>query len=282
VTDVKYEVEDRVATVTLDRPHTRNALSMGMRREIVDALHTADSDSEVSVVVIASSGSNFCSGYDLSEPYGSAQDRSDRPTWVKDGNLQGWTDQFNRSCVADWLTLFDLLKPVVAIVAGNCLGGGVELLGMADIAYVAEDARIGYPPVRGMSTPDVPVFAWKTTMARAKYLQLTGASLTGKEAADWGIVAKCFPADELTARARAEIAALATVDSALLAANKHQVNAAYEQMGMRTHLHQAWMWHHLSGSVRPKHDAFFESVRSIGMRAALDAMNAPFNDADLH
>jgi enoyl-CoA hydratase len=279
--EIGYRVEDGVATVTLSRPESGNPLSMTMRAEIVGALRAAESDEAVAVAVIEGAGKSFCTGYDLKQPYGTSEQRHAQPGWVHDPNLQGWTDQFSRSCLRDWMTLWDLLKPVVVIVQGNCLGGGMEVVALADIAFVADNARLGYPPLRAMSTPDVPFFAWKLPMARAKYLQLTGNSVSGEQAADWGLVAKSFPAEELSERAWAEIRALAQVDSALLMANKHQVNQAYEIMGMRTHLMQSWTWHQLSGSVRPGHAEFFEIAKSDGLRAALDWMNGPFNQAGL-
>jgi len=273
---IRYRAEERVAWITLARPEAMNALSMAMRAEIVRALRAAESDEGVAVAVIEGDGPSFCAGYDLKEPYGSAGDRQARAGWVHDQNLAGWTDQFSRSCLADWLTLWDLLKPVVAVVHGNCLAGGMELAAMADIVFAADDARFGYPPLRAMSTPDVPFFPWKLSMARAKYLQLTGNSISGAEASDWGLVAKCFPADSLRERAAAEIRAMASIDPALLAANKHQVNQAYETMGMRTHLAQNWSWHQLSGQVRPRKGEFFEIAAASGLKAALEWMNGPF------
>ena len=277
---IRTRTEGRVRFVTLARPDVANALSFPMRGALGRALHAADSDGDVSLVVMNAEGKHFCAGYDLAAPYGKG-DRDADLEWVTDSNLERWTDQFARSCVRDWMTGWDLQKPVIAVARGACLGGGLELLMLADIAFVADDSRIGYPPVRAMATPDVPVLPWRTTMARAKYLQITGASLTGREAAEWGLVAKSFPAVELDDRADAEIRAIAEIDSALLAANKHQVNSAFEQMGMRTHLRQSWMWHLVSGSVRPNHAQFFEIAQRDGMRAALAWMNGPFDEAGM-
>lgn len=278
---ITFDIDGRVARISLNRPEVGNALSMGMRLELVEALRLAESESTVALVRIDGAGDNFCTGYDLAVPYGSADERDRRATWVSDPNLERWTDQFARSCLEDWMTIWDLLKPVVVVAHGHCLAGGLELLTMADIAFVADDARIGYPPMRAMSTPDVPTFPWKMTMARAKYLQLTGNSLSGRQAAEWGLVVKSFPADELVEATDAEIAALSNVDSGLLMANKHQVNQAYEEMGLRTHLRAAWAWHHLSGQVRPGHHTFFDIARADGMKAALRWMNGPFRDAGL-
>jgi enoyl-CoA hydratase len=280
-TAITYAVADRVARITLARPEAFNALSMRLRLDLVRALRLAESDPEVTVVVLDAQGPSFCAGYDLKEPYGTKADRAERAGWVSDPALAGWTDQFARSCLQDWMTAWDLLKPVVAIVHGNCLAGGTELMSFADIVFVAEDARIGYPPMRAMSTPDVPIMPWKMTMARAKYLQLTGNSITGATAAEWGWVAKSFPAAELQERAWAEIRALSHIDAGLLAANKQQVNQAYETMGMRTHLAQAWAWHYLAGTSRPNAGAFSSHVKEDGLKAALQWMNGPFKDEGL-
>lgn len=279
--EIDYLVKDRVARVTLNRPEVANALSMKMRLEIIDALRRAESDPGISVVVVDARGDSFCSGYDLRETYGSHDDREARASWVHDRALQNWTDQFARSCVSDWMAVWDLLKPVVAIVQGNCLAGGAELISFADITFAADDARLGYPPMRAMSTPDVPFFAWKMSMARAKYLQLSGNSITGRTAAEWGWIAKSFPAETLTEDAWREVTAMSQIDASLLAANKHQVNQAYEIMGMKTHLTNSWAWHYLSSQARPNHSEFFDRAAKDGVKQALSWMNKPFTDGGI-
>jgi enoyl-CoA hydratase len=248
---VLYDVADRVATVTLNRPEVHNALSFQLRSDIVGALRRAEQDPDVSIVLLKGAGKSFCAGYDL-KVAGSVEARHAHEGWVKDPNLEDWTDQFSRSCVRDWMTLWQLLKPVVAQVHGNCLAGGLELMSMADVVFVADNARLGYPPMRGMSTPDTAIFAWKLSMARAKYIQLTGNSITGAEAAEWGWVAKSFPADTLEAEVGRELHVLRSIPPAVLAANKMAVNQAYEVMGMRTHIEQSWVWHYLSNLARSR------------------------------
>ncbi len=192
-TAIEYAVADRVGRITLARPEAGNALSMRLRLDLVRALRLAESDPDVTVVVIDAQGDAFCAGYDLKEPYGSKAERAERGNWVSDPALAGWTDQFARSCLQDWMTAWDLLKPVVAIVQGYCLAGGTELMSFADIVFAADDARIGYPPMRAMSTPDVPIMPWKMTMARAKYLQLTGNSITGRDGRPVGLGGEELP-----------------------------------------------------------------------------------------
>jgi enoyl-CoA hydratase len=87
---------------------------------------------------------------------------------------------------------------------------------------------------------------------------------------------KSFPAEDLAERAASEARAISHIDSGLLAANKQQVNQAYELMGMRTHLAQSWMWHHLSSSARPNAGEYFKVAKADGMKAALTWMNGPF------
>ncbi|MEO6043005.1 MAG: enoyl-CoA hydratase-related protein [Tepidiformaceae bacterium] len=277
-THILYSVADRIARITFNRPEKRNALSFDLRKEFMHALRAAEADDSVTLVLIDGAGPSFCSGYDITPgardaaTSTSAYDRATpvRPDgWVESPYFASWTDQFARSCLRDWLTIWDLLKPVVCMVHGNCLAGGTEIMSMCDIAFVADDARIGYPPMRGMTTPDVMYFPWKVTMAQAKYLQLTGNSVTGKQAADMGWVAKSFPAAELEAETMRELRAMASIAPDLISANKQSLNQTYEIMGFRTALQTGWQWHALSGHVRPGAGEFGRISAAEGLRAAL-------------
>ena len=268
---ILYSVLDGVGRITLNRPEKRNALSLALRRQIVDALREAERDDAVAVVLIDGAGSSFSAGYDLADP------RADKPDgWLESEHFDSWTDQFARSVFRDWMTIWDLLKPVVAKVHGYCLAGGTELMSMCDIAFVADDAVIGYPPMRNMSSPDTPFFPWKLPMAQAKYLMLTGNSVTGQEAARMGWVAKSFPPDELEEQVQRELRPLAQIDPALLAANKGALNQAYELMGLRTHLRGAWQWHQLSSRDRRRAGEFGEIARRDGLRAAIEQRDEAF------
>lgn len=271
-TEILYSVQERIAHITLNRPDKRNALSFELREELTDALRTAERDDDVAVVLLSGAGTSFCSGYDIT-PNPSGNRRTSG--WISP-QFDGWTDQFTRSCLRDWFVIWDLLKPVVAMVHGYCLAGGTELMSMCDIAFGADDARIGYPPMRGMTTPDVNYFPWKLSMARAKYLQLTGNSLSGAEAAEWGWVAKSFPADRLEEEVMRELRPLSQVAPDLLAANKMSANQAFEVMGMRTAMSTAPQWHALSGQYRPNAGEFNRISREEGLKAALAWRDGPF------
>jgi enoyl-CoA hydratase len=180
-----------VRRVTLNRPEKRNALNSVLRHEIVAAVREGETDPDVRVTIIAANGPSFCGGYDLTQNVTApAPPAADYPYPGAGG--------FQRSVVDLWTSLWDLSKPVIAQVHGHCLAGGSELATGCDLVYVAEDARIGYPAVR-FGTPDMQYHAWLVGMRRGMELMLTGDSMTGIEAADWGFANRAFPAGRLEA-----------------------------------------------------------------------------------
>src|SRR5262249_36672975 len=126
-----------------------------------------------------------------------------------------------------------LAKPVVARVHGYCLADGSELATACDVVYVADDAEIGYPPVRLMSPPDMQYHPWLVGMRRAMELMLTGDAMTGREAAEWGFATRCFPLAELERHTLAFAERAAKVPVELKQLNKRSVHRAMEIRGAR-------------------------------------------------
>lgn len=274
--NILYDVDDRIATITLNRPEKRNALSPGLRNDIVAALKAAEADDDVTVILIQGAGEAFCAGYDMTS-YSSDDGAPAKPAgWSHSEHFESWTGQYPRSCLRDWLTIWDLMKPVVAKVHGYALAGGSELMSMCDIAFVAEDTLIGYPPTRAQSTPDIEYFPWKMSMAQAKYLQLTGNSVTGKRAEEIGWVAKSFPADQLDEMVMRELRPMSKIHPAMLAANKFTLNQSYEAMGFRAALNAAVPWYALARGFRPGGGDFETVKRSEGLKGALKWRDAAF------
>jgi enoyl-CoA hydratase len=272
--DILYRVEDRVATITFNRPELHNAMSRLLRDETVHALKRAEADDSVSVVVIEGAGRSFCSGYDVG-----AQSYEGMAHGVSD-LFDDWTDRLARDILADWFTIWDLLKPVVARVHGNCLAGATEVISMCDIVFVTDNARIGYPATRAQATPDLAFFAWRMSPARAKYLQLTGNVITGRQAAEWGWATKSFPEDQFEQAFAREVKALASIEPDMLAANKLSLNQAYEIMGMRTGLYAATPWHHASHRTRPNAGKFRAMANEQGLKAAVRWRDDAFREID--
>jgi enoyl-CoA hydratase len=215
---------DHVRRLTLNRPDKRNALSHPLRRELFDALHGGDADPDVHVMIVRGAGTCFSAGYDL------APDPADGPPWFTSGGDGHWP----RHVVQGWFDIWDLATPVIAQVHGWCLAGGSELATACDLVYVADDANIGYPAIRTMSTPDMQFHPWLMGMRAAMEQMLTGDALTGTEAARLGWATRSFPPDELDDRVMEVAGRVASIPSDLQQLNKRTVHRAMEVMGMRT------------------------------------------------
>jgi len=212
-----------VRRLTLNRPEKRNALSNELRGAILDALRTADADPAVRVSVLRGAGPAFSSGYDLSA------DNSVNQPYYSPGGPGQWA----RHVVDGWFTIWDLAKPVIAQVHGYCLAGGSELAACCDLVYVAEDARIGYPPTRLMSPPDNQFHPWLMGMRTAMEMFLTGDAITGTEAAARGFANRAVAAAELETTVLGIAERIALVPTELSQINKRAVHRAMEIMGLR-------------------------------------------------
>jgi methylglutaconyl-CoA hydratase len=179
---VHLDVAAGVATITLDSPDNRNALSAQLRRELQAHLDAVIEDAAVRVIVLAHTGRVFCSGMDLKEARGAgAQD-------------QGVTE-LPRIIESIWTSP----KPVVAKVAGPARAGGLGLVAAADIAVAAEDATFAVNEVRlGLVPAVISVVALPRLLPRAAHeLFLTGEVFDGRRAADIGLVTSAVPGPEL-------------------------------------------------------------------------------------
>ena len=212
-----------VRRLTLNRPHKRNALSHRLRSELFDALRAADADPAIRVVVIRGAGPCFSAGYDL------APDRSETLPWPISRADGGWA----RHVLQGWFEMMDMATPIIAQVHGYCLAGGTELATACDLVYVAEDAVIGYPPVRSMAAPDMGWQTWLLGMRKAMEAMLTGDSMSGTEAVEAGFANRAFPPDRLDAEVLAMAERVAKVSPDLQALNKRVVHRAMDAMGMR-------------------------------------------------
>ena len=217
------EPRPKVRRLTLNRPEKRNALSNDLRRQLFAHLRDGDADPEVSVMVVRGSGAGFSAGYDL------AQDPSDPPARHA-APVDGWC---SRHVVEGWFELWDMATPIIAQVHGWCLAGGTELATACDLVYVADDAVIGYPPVRLMSPPDMTWQPWLLGLRRGMEAVLTGDSMTGSEAVASGFANRAFPAEELDEGTLAVAERVAKVPLDLLALNKRTVHRAMDAMGIR-------------------------------------------------
>jgi enoyl-CoA hydratase len=210
--------------LTLNRPEKRNALSNALRGEVFAALDAADRDDTVRVTILRGAGSCFSAGYDLSGEGG----RQPLPY-----QTAGGAGQWARHVVEGAFHVWDLAKPVIAQVHGWCLAGGSELATACDLVYVAQDAQIGYPPVRMMSPPDNQFHAWLCGLRPAMEMMLTGDAIDGVEAVRVGFANRAFPAERLEAETLAIAQRIAKIPTDVQQMNKRAVHRAMEIMGLR-------------------------------------------------
>lgn len=255
-----------VRRLTLNRPAKRNALSNALRGELFAALRAGDADPDVRVLVIRGAGSCFSAGYDL------AQNQGEPLPWPITQADGGWA----RHVLQGWFEMMDLATPIIAQVHGYCLAGGTELAAACDLVYVAEDALIGYPPVRLMSPPDMAWHAWLLGMRRAMEAMLTGDSMSGADAVAAGFANRAFPADRLDGEVLAVAARVAKVPPDLQALNKRVVHRAMEAMGMRDGLRATADLNALGFHQRSSRAYFAELAK--GVTGALDARDGQFGD----
>jgi enoyl-CoA hydratase len=260
------EPRPKVRRFTLNRPEKRNALDDALRGALFEGLRAGDRSREVSVMIIRGGGSCFSAGYDLAGPNHDVE----RPI----AKVDGW---WSRHVVNNWFEMWDMATPIVAQVHGYCLAGGTELATACDLVYVAEDAVIGYPPVRSMSPPDMQWQTWLLGLRHGMEALLTGDSMTGIEAADRGFANRAFPADELADAVLAIAERVAKVPLDLLAVNKRSAHRAMEAMGIRAGIRasaeiQALAFH------QPASREYRATFASKGVSAALSDRDRAFGD----
>jgi len=212
----------KVRRLTLNRPNKRNALDDDLRSGLFDALRAGDRDKNVSIMIVRGAGSCFSAGYDLSKPNSNPERAIAR--------TDGW---WARHVVNNWFEMWDMSTPIVGQVHGWCLAGGSELATACDLVYVAEDAQIGYPPVRLMSPPDMQWQTWMMGLRRGMEALLTGDAMSGVEAVQSGYANRAFPAASLDDEVLAIAGRIAKIPADLLAINKRAAHRAMEAMGIR-------------------------------------------------
>jgi enoyl-CoA hydratase len=270
MSDYKFiVVEDAapsVRRIALNRPEKRNALSNALRAELFDALRKADVDQSIGAIIIKGNGKCFSAGYDLSQAPGEPLPRHIAPG-------EGiWP----RHLVDGWFEMWDMATPVIAQVHGYCLAGGSELATACDLVYCAEDAQIGYPPVRSMSTPDCAYHPWVMGMRHAMEMMLTGDSISGIEAAEFGYANRAFPAERLETEVLAIAERVAKIPRDLQALNKRVVHRAMEVMGARAAIRSATEIQALCFHQQSSRDYMKKMRESV--TKALDERDSKFAD----
>jgi len=195
---VRVEVEDGVATLTLNRPDSLNAVNTAMHRELEELFLDVQRDRQVKAVVLTGAGRAFCAGGDVKDM---AEEKEDRPAGIFDSGARQLA-----------MNLLSIEKPVIAAVNGVAVGLGATLALLCDVVFMADTARIGDPHVKvGLVPGDGGAVIWPLLVgpARAKEYLMTGDLLPAQEAERIGLVNHVVPADRVLAEAQALASRLA-------------------------------------------------------------------------
>ena len=224
--DIEYEVTEGRARITLMRPESHNAISQLMLEELEDALWRADDNTEVHCVILRGAGRSFCAGYDLKRLPGSSKEPGNRTGRSHDDDV--WLMERNNRRIR---TLWEMHKPSLAQIHGNCLAGGTDLAMACDMVVIADDAKFGFPAARSMGALPNNLWMYHCGPQWTKRLQLTGDAVSGVDAAKLGLALKSVPAVKLEDEVEGIADRLALIDPDLLAANKRITNLSMEMMG---------------------------------------------------
>jgi enoyl-CoA hydratase len=292
-----YEVGDRVARITLNRPERGNGITLRMPVELAECVERANLDPGVHAIALAGNGSGFCGGYDLvASAEGDMSELGEGGTALPGSPLDpaviaanhapntNWdpvTDyQFMSRNVRGFMSLFHSDKPVLCKVHGFCVAGGTDMALCSDLLVIAEDAKIGYPPARVWGSPTTAIWASRLGPMRAKRLLLTGDSLTGAEAAEWGLATEAAPAAQLDERFERLLERVARMPINQLVMMKLLVNQSVHAQGLSQAQVLGTFFDGITRHTEEGH-AFVRRAAESGFREAVRERDEPYGDHGL-
>jgi enoyl-CoA hydratase len=285
-----YEVDGRVARITLNRPDRGNGITLAMPRELTDCVERANLDPAVHVIALAGNGKGFCGGYDLVESaerdmegLGDAASEGsplDPAVIAANHDPDGVWDpvvdwQMMSRNVRGFMSLFHSDKPVLCKVHGFCVAGGTDMALCSDLLVIAEDARIGYPPARVWGSPTTALWAFRVGDQLAKRLLFSGDLIDGRQALDWGLAVEAAPADELDDRFEALVRRVALTPVNQLVMMKLLVNQGLYARGLHTTQQLGTLFDGIARHTKEGY-AFQAKAAEEGFKAAIRERDEPY------
>ncbi|MEO3787356.1 enoyl-CoA hydratase [Actinocorallia sp. B10E7] len=217
-----YEVADRIATITLNRPEAANAQNMQLLDELDAAWTRAAQDEDVAVIVLRAEGRHFSAGHDL-KGSGPAPEKITLE-WIYNAETRRYLDYSLR-----WR---NVPKPSIAAVQGRCIAGGLLLCWPCDLIVASEDALFSDPVVTmGIGGVEYHGHTWELGPRKAKEILFTGRPLTAEEAERVGMVNRVVAREELDAATRELAAQIAEMPAFGLRQAKRAVNQTQDVQG---------------------------------------------------
>jgi enoyl-CoA hydratase len=229
---VLYEKDGRIARITLNRPDVLNAIDDELPVELAAAVAEANADGGVHVIVLSGAGRAFCAGYDLT--YYAEAAGGDGNAVTQDMPWDPMKDYaFMMRNTELFMSLWRSYRPVIAKVHGFAVAGGSDIALCSDMIVMADDAEIGYMPIRVWGCPTTAMWVYRLGPERAKRMLFTGDKIKGTEAERMGLVLKSVPAIDLDAEVERLAERMAGVPVNQLMMQKLVVNQAIEAMGLK-------------------------------------------------
>jgi enoyl-CoA hydratase/carnithine racemase len=273
--ELLYQVEDKIATITFNRPDRMNALTHELERELHRRFDEADADRAVRVIILTGAGRAFSAGYDQAATGKSGARHSD-PTGKSHAEFIEYWQRMDATRVGYWTHMWSLGKPIIAAVNGWCMGGGFWYQLAADITIASEEAVFAQPEVRHISNTTFlfgALCGWKA----ANRWALTGDHFDAHEALRIGMVNEVVPADQLMDTARALAKRIALVPEPSVRLNKAVTMLGIQAAGVYSGL---LLEGSLSTLAHASHNEFreqlLEAQRSGGLKAYLEMRDGPF------
>jgi enoyl-CoA hydratase len=268
---VTYRVTDGIAVVTMNRPQYRNAQNSAMTYALDAAFSRAVADDEVHVIVLAGEGEHFSAGHDIGTPGRDHHVHYENRAviWWDHVDRAGGDQRFAREMEV-YLGMCrrwrDLPKPVIAMVQGACIAGGLMLAWVCDLIVASDDAFFADPVVR-MGIPGVEYFAhpWVLGPRFAKEILYTGDRFTAERAREVGMVSRVVPREDLEHETMALATRIAEMPGFGLALTKRAVNQCEDQMGLRNGIDSAFGLHHFAHAHNAEVGA--DSLGGVGIKA---------------
>jgi len=249
---VAYEVRGSTAVVTMDRPEYRNAQNSRMTYALDRAFQRAVEDDAVKVIVLAGAGQHFSAGHDIGTPGRDVDVHYDNEAiiWWDHVGRKGGDLRYAREMEV-YLGMCrrwrEIPKPVIGMIQGACIAGGLMLAFVCDLLVASDDAFFADPVVR-MGIPGVEYFAhpWVLGPRAAKEILFTGDRFTAQRAYEWGMVNRVVPRESLEDETFAIAERIAAMPRFGLALTKRAVNQCEDAMGMRTGMDSVFGLHHFA------------------------------------
>jgi len=196
-----------IAIITLNRPSSRNALSLDLMLELLECLCGMEEDRSIRVVILAAAGTVYCAGHDLTE--------------IRDGTAEEYKLMFS-VCTELMTKLQSMPQPVIAEVQGVATAAGCQLVASCDLAIASDGASFATPGVRIGLFCTTPMVALTRAIGRKRALEMlfTGKAIDAATAAEWGLINRVVPEQQLRSASRELAQQIAEASPATIALGK--------------------------------------------------------------